>query len=696
VTDRNSTGRQSWWSGWFAREPAPEAPARTPGLPEERPSRVADSALAVRLTDLALDLGRRGDLDGAEPLLRRSLEIHEGPLAGRHPHYLQCLDGLYWLANKRGDVGACEPLITRALQVRRRAGGVGLARYADGLNNVALFKARRGDLTAAESLLRQAAELWRDAPDAPPLDYATCLNNLAVLSQRRGDLVGAEPLFRQALQIRRDALGDRHPDFAASLICLGSLLKKQGQFAWAKVYYRDALAVHRSSQGGRDPGYAVALIGMAEVYWAEGRWDLSAPLIREALAFHRKTLGPLHPDVATDMSILAGLCRKRGQFWRAEVLIRRALKIRRVTLGDRHPYYANSLNGLALILDRRGDPVGADKLLRQALEIRREVLGEDHPDYKRSLRYAATRVLKSGEFDIPDFLRQGGPFALQFAPDPPGPPAPVPALSLAAADLPTAHADDAAPSGRLTMILTGQEISNERAALTAVFDDLGARMLHAARRIQEAGTPPAADLLTAMTSALRLFEDLRDQVIETAASASIVCPAPDDLGALDDLGPVIDAIVASEESRERREAERNEAVAVLERVLSLSYKGHEEFAPLVECQANARGLLAAVEDVPAEVTHPEVASLAEGSHPLAALLTMVERRDDLDDDTWGTLLEAVTATLGKSLAAAAARARIIAPPAPSPATTRGRAGLVPPGVSRPSGSGLAPANGAHH
>jgi len=57
----------------------------------------------------------------------------------------------------------------------------------------------------------------------------------------------------------------------------------------------------------------------------------------------------------------------------------------------------------------------------------------------------------------------------------------------------------------------------------------------------------------------------------------------------------------------------------------------------------------------------ETEHLAEGGHPFAQLLTLIEDRDELSDDLWAGLHESVGDTFGKSLAAAAARAKLSLP-----------------------------------
>ena len=62
---------------------------------------------------------------------------------------------------------------------------------------------------------------------------------------------------------------------------------------------------------------------------------------------------------------------------------------------------------------------------------------------------------------------------------------------------------------------------------------------------------------------------------------------------------------------------------------------------------------------------PETEPLSEGEHPFANLLALVEDRDVLQDELWGSLHDTIGSTFGKSLAAAAARSKLVLSPAPT-------------------------------
>ncbi|MBI5812056.1 MAG: hypothetical protein HZB27_05490 [Meiothermus silvanus] len=117
---------------------------------------------------------------------------------------------------------------------------------------------------------------------------------------------------------------------------------------------------------------------------------------------------------------------------------------------------------------------------------------------------------------------------------------------------------------------------------------------------------------------------------------------------------VMQALEAHQQKLEM-EIQRQKAMAVLERVGSLSYGGKEEFMPLSEIQFEALGMLRALKG--AEQLDETALALAAGTHPYALLVRLIAN-PDLSDDDWQETYQAVKQSLGNELAVAAARGRL--------------------------------------
>lgn len=204
-------------------------------------------------------------------------------------------------------------------------------------------------------------------------------------------------------------------------------------------------------------------------------------------------------------------------------------------------------------------------------------------------------------------------------------------------------------------------LSQELAGMSDRFSDLGEGLLSAARQLHASGTPPAEELLEALGECRRSFLSLSDRVREQAASLQVEAPA-EPLSSLHDLSGLLDRVAEAEFLQSRNEDQRHRALSVLDRVLSISHASSPDFAPLLDCQERARSLRAAVAEGHWTGLDPEAEKLAEGEHHFSNLLSLIEDRDELNDELWATLQDSVGNEFGKALAAAAARSKLILAP----------------------------------
>src|SRR3990172_2285670 len=134
---------------------------------------------------------------------------------------------------------------------------------------------------------------------------------------------------------------------------------------------------------------------------------------------------------------------------------------------------------------------------------------------------------------------------------------------------------------------------------------------------------------------------------------------PDPVSPLLDLMSLLSAAIQDNRDRADFEAVRSRAISVLERVLAIAHRDQDAFLPLLECQSRARQLQRAIVDIKWPDRHPETDDLAEGRHAYCDLVTLVERQDELDDDRFAFLVDAVGERFSKALSIAAARGKLI-------------------------------------
>ena len=108
------------------------------------------------------------------------------------------------------------------------------------------------------------------------------------------------------------------------------------------------------------------------------------------------------------------------------------------------------------------------------------------------------------------------------------------------------------------------------------------------------------------------------------------------------------------------------------------------FTALLQCQAKAREIRQAAQD-PKAFDGENAPAFLESTPSFAALLTMIENRDALDDDKFAALEDAVTQSFGKTLAAAppsvAQRPAPVAQRTPEPSP---RVGIITPAAPPPA------------
>jgi hypothetical protein len=198
------------------------------------------------------------------------------------------------------------------------------------------------------------------------------------------------------------------------------------------------------------------------------------------------------------------------------------------------------------------------------------------------------------------------------------------------------------------------------AALQTRFKDVGGQAARAAADASALGAPPSEELLAALTAAAQDFHALRDEILELAATLEVALPKPADaIGSLRDLTPVVDAVSAATAAAERRrrlDAARAAALAVIDRVQTVTHRDDAAFAPLVQCQAHARTLRETI--AAADVDDSDVGAWAQELRPFADLLEMLEGQGSVDDERWTELADGVSAAFGRALATAATRGRL--------------------------------------
>src|SRR5437867_7405796 len=211
------------------------------------------------------------------------------------------------------------------------------------------------------------------------------------------------------------------------------------------------------------------------------------------------------------------------------------------------------------------------------------------------------------------------------------------------------------------MALNADELSKGFVALSERFSRLAETLAQTAGQLQGSGTLPAESLLDEIAKVRTDFVDVRQRVLEAARSLSINAPGMSEIDSLKALGPVLETVVQALAVQEKQAAlaeARTRVMAVLDRVLTVSHVDSPNFGALVQCQAKAREIRQAALD-PKAFDSENAPAFLEGTPSFAALLSMIEGREALDDENFAALEDTVTQSFGRALAVAATRGKLV-------------------------------------
>jgi tetratricopeptide (TPR) repeat protein len=133
----------------------------------------------------------QGDLDRAEPIYRRAIELENATIGPDHPEHAATLSSFGALLCDKKDFAAAEPVLRDALRIRRATFSSGDSRVlrTQGLLAETLSQLKRFDEAAAEF---QSAIAVIEAGGADPDGAAKLCQRAAEFFERRGDTTKAE------------------------------------------------------------------------------------------------------------------------------------------------------------------------------------------------------------------------------------------------------------------------------------------------------------------------------------------------------------------------------------------------------------------------------------------------------------------------------------------------------------------------
>jgi tetratricopeptide (TPR) repeat protein len=242
------------------------------------------AATLVRLGSLA-HLSGQGD---PVALFERALEIRTAR-ANREPEELADLLnklGVALAAKTRLD--EAEPVLRRSLALHERLFGKDDPRVAKVLHNLSGIAFYREHLEATEALIGRALEIREAALPEDDLELAGSREVLAMLRRRQGRPAEAADLLEGLAAAAERVYGPEHPELARKLLNLGAARAELGEEERARALFERALAISEASLAPEQPLHLRALATLAEHHLRQGRLDEAEPLYRRLLALHEQ------------------------------------------------------------------------------------------------------------------------------------------------------------------------------------------------------------------------------------------------------------------------------------------------------------------------------------------------------------------------------------------------------------------------
>ncbi|MEZ6036877.1 MAG: tetratricopeptide repeat protein [Planctomycetota bacterium] len=206
-------------------------------LKEHRPDD-RETLLAMNL--LAGVLHEQGDLDGAEPLYRASIEGFQARGETKNLDMLSAQNNLLMLLNSRGRRAEMEPVLEQLVQSCREALGPEHPQTIGTLSNLGGVRFMLGKFVPARDTFREALAAFPKDTDEHDRVLQTVLANLAKLEMETGSFAEAIVHGERSLATRRELLGDDHELTLQTAVMVADIYHRDGRDAEALTRLEDA------------------------------------------------------------------------------------------------------------------------------------------------------------------------------------------------------------------------------------------------------------------------------------------------------------------------------------------------------------------------------------------------------------------------------------------------------------------------
>jgi tetratricopeptide (TPR) repeat protein len=266
------------------------------------------------LEALSTNVRRQGRFREAVELDREAVRSAERHFGAEHPETGYAMIHLAdHVRDIEEDLDRAEDLLRRGLELQTRAYGENSTRLVHGLNSLANLNHRRGKHADAEALYRRVLSINSASIGPEHPSVANHFNAIAFELHHQGRFVEAEQLSRDALARLDRAFGPTHDAGISADVLLGMIMYSMGRIAEGDAFYRDALEVRL---GGATSGVRAGEIRReyGRGLTANGRYADAEPQLLRALEILETAYdGPAHPNVQDARRALMELYQAWGK-----------------------------------------------------------------------------------------------------------------------------------------------------------------------------------------------------------------------------------------------------------------------------------------------------------------------------------------------------------------------------------------------
>lgn len=199
------------------------------------------------------------------------------------------------------------------------------------------------------------------------------------------------------------------------------------------------------------------------------------------------------------------------------------------------------------------------------------------------------------------------------------------------------------------------------------FQDLRTTLKEVCENLKEPGSPPPSEILKEINSAIESFEKLKSSVTKWAESVQMPDTEVQELDSIKAITTFSKNIIAHQDHLQQDE----KVLEYINRARSIKYaKEGESFPPLdlEDFRSNLDNLEKRVSTSPiSDEGQNERIQILENRHPINVVLTFLEHRDELDNESRGQALAIILQEYGPAfMGAAASRGSLILQEIPAP------------------------------